>query len=153
MKTIIIIIFSFSFSLQLGIGAYINTKSIKVSTLSSLTKVRLIIRYKESSHNYAATGAKGEIGAYQFMQRTWDYLCIKYYNKVLIPTKENQDKIAIRYIKELHDSGYSIPEIASTWNCGKRKPSNNTTKKYLKHFKKLYHENTSNINKLLKYDY
>jgi len=143
MKVIYIFILSLILTNNLG-SNYPTKKDIYVSPL---LKLRLIIRYKESTNNYAAKGKLGEIGAYQFMPYMYDNLCRIYFGKVLIPTKENQDELARKYIADLHRQGYTIYQIASIWNCGKPIPNNNQTKKYVEHIKHLYHAN--NIKQLL----
>lgn len=42
-------------------------------------KTALAIRYIESREYYYAKGLSGEIGAYQFMPQTWNFLSKKYY--------------------------------------------------------------------------
>lgn len=110
----------------------------KINTNKRLITILHTIRYKESTHNYQAIGKKGEIGAYQFMKTTWKSLCLLHNDRVLIPTKENQDIIARHYVTLLINKGYTNSEIASVWNCGKRIPNNSRTKSYIKHFNKCY---------------
>lgn len=114
---------------------------VKTEREINIEKIRLIIRFKESSNRYDVKGKLNEIGAYQFMPYMWRILSDRYFGKRVEPTMENQDIIAIRYITELYDLGYSYSEIASIWNCGKSKPNNKKTVGYVQHFNKLYKSN------------
>lgn len=123
-------------------------KEVKLDTLKVILTV---IKYKESRGNYNAVGKKGEIGAYQFMKPTWNSLCMKYFNKILKPTRYNQDLIAKYYVQELLKK-YKLIEIASIWNCGKYIPNNNDTLKYIKHFTQLFNAYFPS-NKLIAYNF
>ncbi|MDD4970822.1 MAG: hypothetical protein PHT07_15450 [Paludibacter sp.] len=92
--------------------AALEAKVLKVMRITA------VIKHIESRGNYDKPGDSGEIGAYQFMPKTWKNACKKYVGKYLIPTKENQDLIAFRSVEDLVSQKYSISQIASIWNSG-----------------------------------
>lgn len=76
------------------------------------------IKSIESAGNYTISGLSGEYGAYQFMPKTWNRACLKYFGTVLSMTPYNQDFVALTIIKDRLNKGYSPGQIASIWNCG-----------------------------------
>jgi hypothetical protein len=79
------------------------------------------IRQVESGGDFSATGRSGEFGAYQFTQPTWNSASKKYgvNTPLSSATKEQQNEVAYKQIKEWKDSGYNPGQIASMWNSGK----------------------------------
>ena len=79
------------------------------------------IRKIESNDNFQARGQTGEYGAYQFMPDTWKQWSGKYLGRD-VPleraTKEEQNEVAYKKIKEMKDKGYNVGQIASSWNAG-----------------------------------
>lgn len=71
---------------------------------------------------YTARGASGEFGAYQYTPATWEKASQKFLGRV-VPleqaTKEIQNEVTYKQIKEFKDAGYNIGQIASMWNSGK----------------------------------
>ena len=87
----------------------------------NLTKA---IRTVESNNNFTARSKDGSYGAYQFIKPTWDATSKKYgvnaeWEKA---TKEQQNEVAYKQIKEWKDKGYNVGQIASMWNAGAGKP-------------------------------
>lgn len=89
--------------------------------IQEVEKIAKAIRKIESNNNYQANGLSGDYGAYQFMPKTWDKLCMLYFVSKLEMTEYNQDMIAEFYIKDLVKTGYTPKQIASIWNCGSPK--------------------------------
>lgn len=79
------------------------------------------IRQTESGGNFTARGKSGEFGAYQYTKPTWEAYSKKYGINVNLEqaTKEQQNEVTYRQIKEWKDSGYNPAQIASMWNSGK----------------------------------
>lgn len=79
------------------------------------------IRQTESGGNFQAQGKSGEYGAYQFTEPTWNTYAQKYGMNVPLKnaTKEQQNEIAYKQIKEWKDQGLNPGQIASMWNSGK----------------------------------
>ncbi|MDD5358454.1 MAG: hypothetical protein PHX80_04855 [Candidatus Nanoarchaeia archaeon] len=91
-------------------------KEIQVN--KEVQRICATIKHIESGGNYYLYGASGEIGAYQWMIKTWMTLCNRYVGRYLEPIPENQEFIAYNEIKSLVNAGYSVKQIASIWNCG-----------------------------------
>lgn len=79
----------------------------------------IAIKEKETLGNYYAKGKSGEIGAYQYMPKTYIALTKKYYGSTTIEaTPEVQDTLAQKELTSLFDKGYSIYQVALIWNQG-----------------------------------
>ena len=105
---------------ELGQNGLVQQK-ISSSPQNILSAIKAI----ESGGNYNARGASGEIGAYQFMPATWSSWSSGYLqsigknpNQALLPTPDNQDKVAGWKINQLFSQGYTPQQIASIWNSG-----------------------------------
>lgn len=99
------------------------------------------IRQTESGGNFNARGKSGEFGAYQFTEPTWNAYASKYGINVPLEkaTREQQNEVAYKQIKEWKDKGYNVGQIASMWNAGESRPDaykeNHTgTNKYGVHY-------------------
>jgi len=71
---------------------------------------------------YTARGGSQEYGAYQFTPGTWDKASMKHLGRavpLLKATKEEQNEVAYKQLKEFKDQGYNVGQIASLWNSGK----------------------------------
>lgn len=79
------------------------------------------IRQTESGSNFQAKGKSGEYGAYQFTEPTWNTYSKKHGIEIPLQqaTREQQNEVAYKQIKEWKDKGYGVGEIASMWNSGK----------------------------------
>jgi hypothetical protein len=93
------------------------------------------IRQTESG-NSDVMGKSGEMGAYQFTRPTWEAYSKKF--GITVPldqaTKEQQNEVVYKQIKEWKDKGHNIGEIASMWNAGGGRPN-------------AYKENFKGVNK------
>ncbi len=78
------------------------------------------IRQTESGGNFQAKGKSGEYGAYQYTPDTWSKDSSKYGVNVPLEkaTKQQQNEVAYKKVKELKDAGYNVGQIASIWNSG-----------------------------------
>lgn len=83
------------------------------------------IRQTESGGNFEARGKSGEYGAYQFTTPTWQKTAAKYGIRVPLTsaTKEQQNEVTYKQIKEWKDQGFNVGQIASMWNAGEGKPN------------------------------
>lgn len=87
--------------------------------LQMVQKLMYTVKGKESNGNYYAVGANGEIGAYQFMNSTYNKLCNVYFNQYRVPTQHNQDTLAFCAIKNaVIKKGYTVEQFAAYWNSG-----------------------------------
>lgn len=88
------------------------------------------IRQTESGGNFQAKGKSGEYGAYQFTEPTWNNTAKKYGVNVPLnqTTKEQQNEVAYKQIKDWKDKGHNVGEIASMWNAGVGEPQAYTGK-------------------------
>lgn len=84
------------------------------------------IRQSESGGDFSAQGKSNEYGAYQFTDGTWNTAAQKYLGQA-VPlrqaTKEQQNEVAYKQIKEWKDSGFNIGQVASMWNAGQDEPN------------------------------
>lgn len=79
------------------------------------------IRKIESNDNFRARGKSGEFGAYQFTNDTWNQWSKQYLGRATpleSATREEQNEVAYKKIKELKDRGFNVGQIASSWNAG-----------------------------------
>lgn len=83
------------------------------------------IRQVESGGNLHATGASGEFGGYQFTPDTW-----KAYSQEIglnVPleqaSREQQNEVVYKKLKQWKDEGNNIGQVASMWNAGSGKPN------------------------------
>lgn len=85
------------------------------------------IRQTESGGNYAAKGASGEFGAYQFTEPTWNNAAKKYGINVPLQsaTREQQNEVAVKQINDWITSGKAkdVGAVASMWNAGEGEPN------------------------------
>lgn len=88
------------------------------------------IRQTESGGDFNAKGKSGEYGAYQFTLPTWQKTATKYGVNVPLDkaTKEQQNEVAYKQLKEWKDKGYNPGQIASMWNAGEGEPDAYTGK-------------------------
>lgn len=87
--------------------------------LQLVQKLMYTVKVKESRGNYYAVGANGEIGAYQFMNSTYNSLCSIYFKQHREPTPHNQDTLAFCSIKNVViNKGYTVEQFAAYWNSG-----------------------------------
>lgn len=88
----------------------------------NLAKAIRAIETKGQKDPYTARGGSGEYGAYQFTPGTWEKASTKYLGKA-IPlegsTREQQNEVAYKQLKEFKDQGLNVGQIASIWNSGK----------------------------------
>ena len=83
------------------------------------------IRQSETGGKFDATGDGGNsYGAYQFQKGTWDTAAQKYGVNAdwKSATKEQQNEVAYKQIKEWKDQGKNVGQIASMWNAGAGEP-------------------------------
>jgi len=83
------------------------------------------IRQSETGGKFDATGDGGNsYGAYQFQKGTWDTDAQKYGVNAdwKSATKEQQNEVAYKQIKEWKDQGKNVGQIASMWNAGAGEP-------------------------------
>ncbi len=101
------------------------------STASSLdpqiVNLAKALRQTESGGNFAAKGASGEYGAYQFLPSTWDATAPKYGVRAPLDqaTPEQQNEVAYKQLadwKKEHPD-WNVGNFASAWNAGPGKPS------------------------------
>lgn len=83
------------------------------------------IRDTESGGNFNAKGGSGEFGAYQFMPDTWKAYSSEFGINAPLEsaTKEQQNEVAYRKLKQWKDQGYNPGQIASMWNAGPGRPN------------------------------
>lgn len=103
--------------IEVHVRLYNELKSFEKKVLKT-KKIMAVIKHIESRDNYFKRGGSGEIGAYQFMPKTWLKLCNRYAKHYLKPTKKNQDFIAYNYIMDLVDKKFNVSQIGSVWNSG-----------------------------------
>lgn len=120
-------------------------------------RVAEVIKEIESGGRYKIRGASGEYGAYQYVPATWAIYSYAYCGKVLdITVPENQDKVTQYKIRSMMIKGYSIEDIAATWNSGSK--DNWETKigvnkfgvkynvpLYVNKFKSMYNKQLTNV--------
>lgn len=84
------------------------------------------IREVESGGDYAARGKSREFGAYQYTPDTWNARASKYLGRS-VPleqaSKEEQNEVQYKWMKEKKDAGYNIGQIASMHNAGEGRPN------------------------------
>lgn len=109
-------------SLELRISRFSLIVKEVQKEIALQTRIALLaeaIKIEESGRDYFSRGDSKEYGAYQFLNSTWIFYCIKFYGKVLEPTPENQNKVAKDKLKYLIiEKGYSDAQIISFWNSG-----------------------------------
>lgn len=84
------------------------------------------IRDNEGGTDFTKKGKDGEFGAYQFMPDTWASSSQKYLGQstpLTSSTKEQQNEVAYKQIKDWKDAGHNVGEIASMWNAGPGLPN------------------------------
>lgn len=82
--------------------------------------ITLSIKIVETGGKYEVKGASGEIGAYQFMPSTYKSLSLIHFGTSTKMTPENQDKLAYLEIESMVKKGYTVRDIALTWNQGNK---------------------------------
>lgn len=83
------------------------------------------IRRAESNDNFEARGKSGEWGAYQFMPETWKGYAQETgvnaeFGKA---SRQQQNEVAYKKIKQWKDQGFNPGQIASMWNAGPGRPN------------------------------
>lgn len=83
------------------------------------------IRHVESGGNFDARGGSGEIGGYQYTPDTWKGAASKYGINVPLEqaTRQQQNEVTYKRLKEWKDSGKNVGQIASMWNAGEGRPN------------------------------
>jgi hypothetical protein len=124
MKIALTLILSFTFLTIRPSQIKLNLDNLKSKTEKPdpiSIKAKIIVetfKHIESGGNYELPGASGEKGAYQILPDTWERLCRKHFDSVLVPTPINQDLVVLTDARYRLEQGYSIEQIASLWNCG-----------------------------------
>lgn len=84
------------------------------------------IRQTESQGNFAAKGASGEYGAYQFMPDTWNGNAPRFGVNVPLDqaTPAQQNEVAYKQLQEwsTQHPDWNVGNFASAWNAGPGKP-------------------------------
>lgn len=83
------------------------------------------IRHVESGGNFDARGGSGEVGGYQYTPDTWKGVASKYGINVPLEqaTRQQQNEVTYKRIKEWKDAGHNVGQIASMWNAGEGRPN------------------------------
>lgn len=91
----------------------------------SVVNLTKAIRQVESGGNLNARGGSGEFGGYQFTPDTWNAYASE--AGVAVPleqaTREQQNEVAYKKIKQWKDQGYNVGQVASMWNAGQGRPN------------------------------
>jgi len=91
----------------------------------SVVNLTKAIRQTESGGNFDAKGGSGEFGGYQYTPDTWNGASKKYGVNVTLDkaTRQQQNEVTYKRIKEWKDGGKNVGQIASMWNAGEGKPN------------------------------
>lgn len=91
-----------------------------------IVRLAQAMRDVESGGDYSARGKSGEFGAYQYTPDTWNARAPKYLGRS-VPleraTKEEQNEVQYKWLKEKKDAGFNVGQIASMHNAGEGRPN------------------------------